>query len=108
MNVESFLEVAVHSIQMYLTNLMEANSFENLQGEYFVLKTGYTEAYKSGVAFHQYYDVRKRFVHPIKFGSGNADMIKANLNFFKSTVMQYSRLALKIAQSECSAVIFQK
>ena len=84
-----FLETAVPTILSFFMN-ETAKNYVHLKGEYFVKKTGYSNAYLTGRSFYEYYDFHLTFIHPIKFG--NSQMAKANKMFFDRVVIPYGDL----------------
>ena len=89
---KAYLETAVPTMLAFIIDTT-AQNYVQLDGDYFVMKTGYKSAYYEGRSFYEYYDFNKTFVHPFKLEK--EPMRKANVNFFKSIVKGHSDLVLK-------------
>ena len=92
-----YLEAAVPTMMSFLINTRKKN-YQILSGTIIGLVAGYrSESYTSGRAIYEHIDLRKDYIHPVKFGSHNMSI--ANKNIFKNAVIPYGNLFTKMCNS---------
>ena len=101
----AFLETAVPTMLVFFMNTT-ARNYLQLDGDYYVSKTGYSNDYLEGKSFYEYYDFHKMFVHPFKFD--RLSMGRANVNFFNTVVKRHSELFYNYCKETASQTTSKK
>ena len=67
-----------------------AKNYLQLNGDYYVMKSGWSHDYHAGMSCYKYFDIKKTFLHPSKFDK--LSMGSAIVNFFNTVVKGHSEL----------------